>query len=376
MGAVMVFVAVVMSADLDTRFQTAIASDLPSFLVNPTGGSRSARRSPATSARKRPRGAAERGRAGGWRRPWRAALPRPGSGLHATPAVVQHRRRGAVDREPARGQVVLIDFWTYTCINCIRTLPYLRRGTRSTAGRPDDRRRPLARVRVREGRRQRRRRDRRQRTRYPVVQDNELGTWSLREPVLARQIPDRRRWQRPLRPLRRGRLRRDREAIRTLLAEAGDENLGAADRASDAASTRGSRRPRPTSAPCAPRATSNGRLPRHDDFGSPSRRDRGSPQRVRLGGQLGIDDEGRGGLGARRSICVSGAQGVFLVLGSEDGPAEARVLLDGEPIRTATRARTSTAASRVGGQRLYRSSTCPAALPPGGPARWPARHFG
>ena len=32
-----------------------------------------------------------------------------------------------------RGRVVLIDFWTYTCINCIRTLPYLRRGTRATA---------------------------------------------------------------------------------------------------------------------------------------------------------------------------------------------------------------------------------------------------
>ena len=25
-----------------------------------------------------------------------------------------------------RGQVVLIDFWTYTCINCIRTLPYMK----------------------------------------------------------------------------------------------------------------------------------------------------------------------------------------------------------------------------------------------------------
>ena len=25
-----------------------------------------------------------------------------------------------------RGRVVLVDFWTYTCINCIRTLPYLR----------------------------------------------------------------------------------------------------------------------------------------------------------------------------------------------------------------------------------------------------------
>jgi len=25
-----------------------------------------------------------------------------------------------------KGKVVLIDFWTYTCINCIRTMPYLR----------------------------------------------------------------------------------------------------------------------------------------------------------------------------------------------------------------------------------------------------------
>ena len=28
--------------------------------------------------------------------------------------------------ESQRGNVVLIDFWTYTCINCIRTLPYVR----------------------------------------------------------------------------------------------------------------------------------------------------------------------------------------------------------------------------------------------------------
>ena len=25
-----------------------------------------------------------------------------------------------------RGEVVLVDFWTYTCVNCLRTLPYLR----------------------------------------------------------------------------------------------------------------------------------------------------------------------------------------------------------------------------------------------------------
>lgn len=29
-------------------------------------------------------------------------------------------------REQLRGKVVLIDFWTYSCINCIRTLPYTR----------------------------------------------------------------------------------------------------------------------------------------------------------------------------------------------------------------------------------------------------------
>ena len=38
---------------------------------------------------------------------------------------------GWINSEPVslddlRGKVVLVDFWTYTCINCIRTLPYLK----------------------------------------------------------------------------------------------------------------------------------------------------------------------------------------------------------------------------------------------------------
>ncbi|REM31792.1 cytochrome c biogenesis protein DipZ, partial [Mycobacterium tuberculosis] len=28
--------------------------------------------------------------------------------------------------ESLRGKVVLVDFWTYSCINCLRTLPYVR----------------------------------------------------------------------------------------------------------------------------------------------------------------------------------------------------------------------------------------------------------
>jgi cytochrome c biogenesis protein CcdA/thiol-disulfide isomerase/thioredoxin len=33
-----------------------------------------------------------------------------------------------------RGKVVLVDFWTYSCVNCIRTLPYLRRWQEAYAG--------------------------------------------------------------------------------------------------------------------------------------------------------------------------------------------------------------------------------------------------
>ena len=31
--------------------------------------------------------------------------------------------------ESLRGKVVLVEFWTYSCINCLRTLPYVTDGT-------------------------------------------------------------------------------------------------------------------------------------------------------------------------------------------------------------------------------------------------------
>src|SRR3972149_10012080 len=43
-------------------------------------------------------------------------LIRGGQGFNADPTTL----------EALRGKVVLVDFWTYTCINCIRTLPYLK----------------------------------------------------------------------------------------------------------------------------------------------------------------------------------------------------------------------------------------------------------
>ena len=106
---------------------------------------------------------------------------RPRARLHRHPALVQHAGRQAARRcAQLRGRVVLVDFWTYTCINCIRTLPYLTRlGRALPQGRADDRRRPHAGVRVRARRRQRRAtRSPQNGLRYPVVQDNEYATWN------------------------------------------------------------------------------------------------------------------------------------------------------------------------------------------------------
>lgn len=110
-GVIMIAAAVAVAADLDTRFQTAVADDLPSFLVNPTGGIEESQavESRLDDVRSRPSGLPVLGTApeldqGGGR--WFNSEPLTLRGL--------------------RGRVVLIDFWTYTCINCIRTLPYVK----------------------------------------------------------------------------------------------------------------------------------------------------------------------------------------------------------------------------------------------------------
>ena len=34
-------------------------------------------------------------------------------------------------RDQLKGHVVLVDFWTYSCINCLRATPYVERGPKS-----------------------------------------------------------------------------------------------------------------------------------------------------------------------------------------------------------------------------------------------------
>jgi cytochrome c biogenesis protein CcdA/thiol-disulfide isomerase/thioredoxin len=77
------------------------------------------------------------------------------------------------------GKVVLVDFWTYTCINCIRTLPYLKAW--DAAYRKDGL--TIVGVETPEFAFEKEASNVRDAIdqfslRYPVVQDNEMGTWN------------------------------------------------------------------------------------------------------------------------------------------------------------------------------------------------------
>ena len=125
MGAVMVAVAAVMFVDLDIKFENAIAGHLPSALLNPA--SRVETSSEVSDQLAGLRGGHVTSEAGISEATAGARLPVLGQAPAFTDTQVWFNTPG---RRPLtltglRGRVVLVDFWTYTCINCIRTLPYV-----------------------------------------------------------------------------------------------------------------------------------------------------------------------------------------------------------------------------------------------------------
>ena len=115
-GATMVAVALAMTADLDIEFQNAIADDLPSFLVNPSGElEESEAISEELAGVRGGHGATEGGGAeaeAGSELPDLGNAPdfvEPGEWFNTGGEPLSIRDLTEVD-----GDVVLIDFWTYT----------------------------------------------------------------------------------------------------------------------------------------------------------------------------------------------------------------------------------------------------------------------
>jgi len=96
-----------------------------------------------------------------WRRGLNAAQPHDGSARALPAHSPPHRVPGhelaflacgrvaqyaALTASALRGKVVLIDFWTYTCINWLRRFPMFAPGPTNTPIRPGGDRRPRTRV--------------------------------------------------------------------------------------------------------------------------------------------------------------------------------------------------------------------------------------
>ena len=357
LGVILVATAVAVATDLDVRFQTALANDFPAFLTNPT---RSLERSGAVEDRlARLRG---RARFAETASKSSAGLPVLGRAPDFTGNQRWFNTPGgrALHLAQLRGHVVLVDFWTYTCINCIRTLPYVRAW--------DERYRrdglTVVGVHTPEFTFERDagnvgRAIAQNRLGYAVAQDNDNATWNAygNQYWPAKYLIDA-----------RGRVRyahfgegdygKTESAIRALLAEAGHARLGASaharvETASPELATPetyvGSKRSQGFDPPVRP------------GLGRYAAPDKLAPVHFALDGTWEVKGESATAVSGASIHARVTARRVFLVLGSADGrPRLGQVLLDGKPIPDED-AGADVAGGRlqIGEQRLYRLVNLP-----------------
>ena len=232
-----------------------------------------------------------------------------------------------------RGRVVLVDFWTYTCINCIRTLPYLKAWDAAyrskgltivgvetpefaferDAGNVEN---AIAQFGLH----------------YPVVQDNRMGTWNAygNQAWPADYLIDARGQVRYV-AIGEGDYAQTETAIRALLAEKGSQPGG---HGRPQGIVVPSRQATPETYIGTARAEGWLHPPR------PGLHDYGGP----VTGRLALNEfalSGRWRIGEQPATAVSDAgidvrfeaRRVYLVLSSPHGrPLPVRVLLDGRPI--------------------------------------------
>jgi cytochrome c biogenesis protein CcdA/thiol-disulfide isomerase/thioredoxin len=352
MGAVMVAVALMLATNLDIRFETWLARNAPAALVNPTENVENSSAIAGDLSSLRGSGGVEAKHGGGSEAVAGKPLPvlgrapefsAPGKWFNSAP----------LSLAGLRGKVVLIDFWTYTCINCLRTLPHVEAWYRKYhkngfvvvgVHTPEF---PFERIpsNVEEA-------ISANGLTYPVVQDNDYGTWNAygNQYWPAKYLIDAAGNVRYVH-YGEGEYGATERAIRSLLAERGAPRLGAETRV---------RAEVPSKAVLTPESYLG--LARADRFAEPPRRGTHSyraPAKLPLdglayGGRWTVAPEGATAAGDSSLDLGFRARRVFLVLGSPGTPRSARVFLDGRPIPDGLAADdVNGGVVRVSDQRLY-----------------------
>ncbi len=370
LGVVMVMTALAMFANLDVRFTTALANDFPAFLTNPTRG---LERSDAVEERL----ADLRGESRFDSDREQAAAANP----HAAQTASRYPVLGnapdftgnqewfntadgrGLSLADLRGRVVLVDFWTYTCINCIRTFPSLKEWDRLYR----DTGLTIVGVHTPEFAFERKASNVREAIdqnglAYPVAQDNEYATWNA--------------WGNQFWPAKylidaEGRVRythfgegdyeKTEQAIRALLQESGQDNLGGRAQARTETPDPAVRTPETYLGTLRAKGWS-GEPPRNGTHGYPGV-DALPPNGFALDGRWRVDGESAtSGDGAALDARFT-ARKVFLVMSSEGKrPRDVQVLLDGRPVPAAEAGEdVRGGAATVTGERLYRLVSLPRA---------------
>ena len=141
LAVVLLITGIVMATNLDIRFENALAkASVPAFLRDPTSALENSGAVQRRLASLRPASQFAARQAAAKARPVAAqigvsipgvktpALPNEGAApdFVGTQDWFNTPRGRPLTLARLRGHVVITDFWTYTCINCIRTLPFLK----------------------------------------------------------------------------------------------------------------------------------------------------------------------------------------------------------------------------------------------------------
>ena len=367
MGALMIVFAFLMLGQYDLKFQNRIADDLPAFLVNPSESIETGdaaqdaladiRGNDTTPAADRIQAGAQAADDGPETVARKSDLPVIGAApeFSGTQEWFNTPDGTPLTMASLRGKVVLIDFWTYSCINCIRTQPYLK----ALYARYHDEGLEIVGVHTPEfpfekdagnvgeavdsaG------------LEYPVVQDNDYTVWDS----YANQY-----WPAEYFVDANGNVRyahfgegdydHKEVVVRSLLAEAGSDPGSGRNDADSKVTTISDGVTTPESYLGSARAQNfaNGLiLDGPHDFGD---LEEPAPDQLAYGGNWLISPDIATSAGGELGLNF-GARRVYLVLGSPGGPKKVKVKLDGKPITAADAGKDVKAApSEIDGQRLY-----------------------